>query len=82
MNKQNNCTACKHKNHPDGGWCYMFRTEPAELCGQHTARIVVDLAKQRHKRMTLAAFDALTHADKRADLEQRAEVERAARHRL
>ena len=82
MNNQNNCTACKQKNHPDGGWCYMFRTEPVGLCGQHTARIVVDLAQQRHKRITLAAFDALEHSDKLETLEQRAAVERAARHRL
>ena len=34
----NNCPACGHKDHPDGGWCYMFREEPKEVCMQHTAR--------------------------------------------
>lgn len=78
----NNCAACDHKRRPDGGWCYMFRAEPSERCAQHTARKVLDLAQQNRKRLTMAAFDALTHADKRADLEQRAAVERAARQRL
>ena len=34
----NNCAACDHKMHPDGGWCYMFRNEPTDVCYQHTAR--------------------------------------------
>jgi hypothetical protein len=34
----NNCETCKHKSHPDGGWCYMFRREPTEVCMQHTGR--------------------------------------------
>jgi hypothetical protein len=38
MSNPNNCAACDHKRHPDGGWCYMFRNEPAEPCMQHTAR--------------------------------------------
>lgn len=82
MSNPNNCSACDHKRHPDGGWCYMFRAEPVERCAQHTGRKVLDLAQQKHKRLTLAAFDALTHADRRAELEQRAAVERAARQRL
>ena len=55
---------------------------PVEPCAQHTARKVLDLAQQKHKRLTIAAFDALAHADKRAEREQRATVERAARQRL
>jgi hypothetical protein len=34
----NNCAACDHKRNPDGGWCYMFRDEPKEVCMRHTAR--------------------------------------------
>ena len=34
----NNCATCKHKQHPDGGHCYMFRFEPTEMCAQHTSR--------------------------------------------
>ena len=34
----NNCAACDHKRNPDGGWCYMFRFEPKEVCMRHTAR--------------------------------------------
>jgi len=32
----NNCSTCAHKDHPDGGWCYMFRDEPTQTCLQHT----------------------------------------------
>jgi hypothetical protein len=32
----NNCSTCLHKKDPDGGWCYMFRNEPTEVCGLHT----------------------------------------------
>ena len=35
----NNCATCKHKQRPDGGHCYMFRVEPAEMCAQHTSQI-------------------------------------------
>ena len=34
----NNCETCAHKLNPDGGWCYMFRDEPTEVCMQHTGR--------------------------------------------
>ncbi len=34
----NNCNTCQHKKKPDGGWCYMFRDEPTEVCMQHTGR--------------------------------------------
>jgi hypothetical protein len=33
----NNCATCQHKKHPQGGWCYMFKSEPREMCFQHTA---------------------------------------------
>ena len=32
----NQCGMCAHKQHPDAGYCYMFRTEPIGPCGQHT----------------------------------------------
>ena len=35
----NNCATCRHKQNPDGGHCYMFRFEPAEMCAQHTSQI-------------------------------------------
>lgn len=38
----NNCATCHHKKHPDGGWCYIFREEPKEICLQHSARITAD----------------------------------------
>lgn len=38
MSSPNNCAACDHKRHPDGGWCYMFRFEPVTTCARHTAR--------------------------------------------
>ncbi len=34
----NNCGTCNHAKTPDGGWCYMFRDEPKEVCYQHTGR--------------------------------------------
>ena len=43
---------------------------------------VLGLAQQRHKRLTLAAFDAMSHADRRKRLNKRAEIERAARDNL
>lgn len=35
----NNCASCRHKQNPDGGHCYMFRFEPAEMCAHHTSQI-------------------------------------------
>lgn len=32
----NNCASCEHKKRPEGGHCYMFRTEPEGICMQHT----------------------------------------------
>lgn len=34
----NNCSTCGHREHGDGGWCYMFRREPDFVCAQHTAK--------------------------------------------
>lgn len=34
----NNCATCDHKQNPDGGHCYMFRSAPNDACGQHTGR--------------------------------------------
>lgn len=31
-----NCSTCDHKKRPDDGHCYMFRTAPSGVCGQHT----------------------------------------------
>lgn len=43
---------------------------------------VIDLAKQKHKRLVLDAFDQLNHESKRETAEKRAEVERNARGQL
>lgn len=30
------CNGCKHQNHLDDGWCYMFENAPDDLpCAQH-----------------------------------------------
>ena len=44
MTNPNACQHCNHKQHPDGGWCYMFRTEPTAPCTHHTARPAASLA--------------------------------------
>ena len=36
MNNPNNCSTCDHKKTPQGGWCYIFRNEPTEVCMKHT----------------------------------------------
>lgn len=33
-----NCGTCRHKQNPDGGWCYMFRDEPQGECKKWVAR--------------------------------------------
>ena len=38
MTNPNNCESCDHKPHQDGGWCYMFREEPQEVCIKHSSR--------------------------------------------
>lgn len=35
MAQQEKCKSCGHKQHPDGGHCYMFRLMPTESCAQH-----------------------------------------------
>lgn len=35
---KSNCETCRHKEHPDGGWCYMFEREPRGVCRQHQRR--------------------------------------------
>lgn len=51
MTNPNNCAACKHKDYPDGGWCYMFRLAPTEPCAQHTEMI----ERTKASRMQVAA---------------------------
>lgn len=34
----NNCTTCEHKQNPDGGHCYMYRTPPSVKCLSHTSQ--------------------------------------------
>jgi hypothetical protein len=34
----NNCSTCVHKKDPDGGWCYMFRNEPTDVCNLHSEK--------------------------------------------
>lgn len=37
MLPRRDCDTCTFKKDPDGGWCYMFRTEPkSDFCGQYT----------------------------------------------
>lgn len=57
MSNPNNCACCDHKQHPDGGWCYMFRNEPQAVCLAHTVRrgmtvfeLIDDLAAMKRRR--------------------------------
>lgn len=45
MNKAN-CKTCDHKNYPEGGYCYMFKTEPQTTCKQHTGNRFNDLHRR------------------------------------
>lgn len=36
--RSNGCDTCDHKQHPDGGHCYMFREAPAPCCALHTGK--------------------------------------------
>lgn len=61
MSNPNNCAGCDHKKYPDGGWCYMFRSEPDRVCLCHTA----------HRGMNAAeAIDLLASMRKRRELWQ------------
>ena len=62
MPNPNNCDTCTYRKDTDGGWCYMFRNEPNEVCPQHrlsarlrTPIVVIDLAKAE---AIIAAFRA------------------------
>lgn len=37
MTNPNNCAECGRSRNQQGGWCYMFRDEPHEVCMKHTA---------------------------------------------
>ena len=50
LRHNNQCEACAHKQNPDGGHCYMFRSEPDEPCCQHS----VPVLKAMHSRMYAA----------------------------
>jgi hypothetical protein len=57
MNKNpNNCATCDHKQHPDGGWCYMFRNEPDDVCFSHTARNRLDFSADAIFKIMLAVI--------------------------
>jgi hypothetical protein len=39
MSDPNSCETCEYKRiGAEGGWCYMFREQPAPLCMQHQDR--------------------------------------------
>lgn len=55
MSNPNNCETCKHKQTPQGGFCYMFADAPTEVCYQHTHRkeqegILMDLLHRLYQR--------------------------------
>lgn len=61
--------------------------EREQLCSEHAAQCFLEAkrrenAKQHQAAMVLNAFDDLEHADKREQLNKKAEVERASRQRL
>ena len=56
----NNCATCKHKQHPDGGHCYMFRLEPTEPCAQHTSQIHALQAIRPHAQAVIDAMTEIT----------------------
>ncbi|MDP1664108.1 MAG: hypothetical protein Q8L79_03200 [Methylobacter sp.] len=58
-----------------------------QLCSEHAALCFMeaqrrDKAQQKQAAMVLNAFDDLEHADKREQLDKKAEVSRASRQRL
>ena len=59
----NNCSTCDHIKNPDGGHCYMFRTEPDERCMQHTD---LKASKSRPSILSVALATAL-HMSEIAD---------------
>lgn len=59
----NNCNACGHKQHPDDGWCYMFRFEPTTPCMQHTVRFEAARAQRMIALMRAALHQSTGGAD-------------------
>ena len=48
-----NCQHCDHKNNPEGGHCYMFRTAPTgQYCAQYTPTDAI-----RQRKMLLKQID-------------------------
>lgn len=41
----NNCDTCENRQPSDGGWCYMFRDAPVEVCRYHSERAMKDQEK-------------------------------------
>ena len=39
--RSSDCTKCMYKNHPDTGWCYMFRNKPSGVCSQYKKQIKI-----------------------------------------
>jgi hypothetical protein len=54
----NPCELCKHHTHPDGGWCYLFRNEPTEWCGQFALKPIAII----YPDLDMAECEALYHA--------------------
>lgn len=63
MTNPMNCSTCEHKQHPDGGWRYMFRNEPTEVCHQYTVYRAVMLDPWHEKLRAMAAAQRSIQAD-------------------
>lgn len=57
MSNPNNCHSCDHKNHPDGGHCYMFKKEPKISCSYHTFSVESWKAMARRFREAVKSLD-------------------------
>jgi hypothetical protein len=49
MNNPDSCKHCGHKQNSDGGWCYLFRTEPTGWCTPHTISVAAEVASRRQQ---------------------------------
>lgn len=60
----NNCSMCEHSKLKQGGHCYMFKSEPEGVCGQHSARKVRvgTIGHVDHGKTTLTAAIAMVLA--------------------